>query len=131
MHPFQWILLTNLLFAYFLHQFIWFLLNILSNTLFCVTGLSVDIDPAHLGCDAVRVLEQATQFGPDLNSSDFKQVYQKIWGVVYQQFCRSRVHKIDEVKQYLLNIWLRMDHHITTMQLMRGVGILEHACGQM
>jgi len=41
------------------------------------------------------------------------------------------VHKTDEVKQYLLNIWLGMDHHIMHMQLTRGVGILEHVCMQM
>jgi len=44
---------------------------------------------------------------------------------------RSRVHKIDEVKQYLLIIWLGVDYHVTTMQISRGEGILEHVCRQM
>jgi len=38
---------------------------------------------------------------------------------------------VDEVKQYLLNIWLGMVHYIMTMQLTRGVSILEHVCRQM
>jgi len=70
--------------------------------------------------------------GPDLNNLNLNLVY-KIWGVVQLQVYRSVVHKIDDKNksEQILNTWLGMDNHITTMQLTRGVDILEHVCGQM
>jgi len=51
-------------------------------------------------------------------------------GLLEDMGCRLAA-SLSVVKQYLLNIWLGMVQHITTMQLTRGVGILEHVFGQM
>ena len=65
----------------------------------------------------VRLLEQVTPafIPPDLwppNSSDLNPVDYKIWGVVQERVCQSRVHSIDELKQRLLHVWHGMDQSI-------------------
>ena len=44
---------------------------------------------------------------PDLNPVDYK-----IWSVVQQRVYQSRVHNVDELKQFLVHVWHVIDQTI-------------------
>ena len=94
-----------------------------------------DSAPAHKARDTVRFLEQTMPafISPDLwppNSPDLNPVDYKIWGIVQQRVCQSRVHDVDQLKQRLLDVWYGMEQCCLTAQLMSGAYDLEPVCGQ-
>ena len=70
-----------------------------------------DSAPAHhtmIPSSCCRERETTDFIGPDLwlpTSADLNPVDYKIWGVMQQRVCESRVNNVDELKQRLHDLW--------------------------